>query len=82
MSKLRRIFIMLISGILSLLLLTSCNVTPGNNPAKTDEPEKPTEQPTPDEIMPGREFDDELPRVQPPENTHFHFEAVDTGRNV
>lgn len=82
MSKLRRIFIMIISGILSLLLLTSCTVTPGSTPANTDEPEKPTEEPTPDGIMPGREFDDELPRVQPPENTHFHFETVDTGFNV
>lgn len=75
----------LISLVLILVLaagcFAACNTDKGGDPTNNNPTEQPTEEPTPEGPDP-REFQDELPRVTPAENTHFHIDAEDTGFNV
>ena len=79
-----RFSIKLITLFLVLILaagsLAAC-VTKEGDPMKPIVTEEPTEEPTPEGPDP-REFQDELPRVTPLENTHFHMDAENTGFNV
>lgn len=77
MHKIRRLLIGLLSILLLLALLCSC--TAPVDPGSTDPTDPPEED---DVIMENREFDDTLPKAEPLANTHFHFEASDTGFDV
>ena len=77
MHKIRRLSIGLLSILLMLALLCSC--TAPVDPGSTDPTDPPEED---DVIMENREFDDTLPKAEPLADTHFHFEASDTGFDV
>ncbi len=87
-----RFSIKLISLLLVLVIalgtMIGCDSSKKGDPMNTDDPKatsqatpEPTEEPTPQGPDP-REFQDELPRVTPVSDTHFHIEAENTGFNV
>ncbi len=81
-----KILSLFLALVLAAGLFAACNTTnEGNDPMNTNNPSKPTEIPTEEPTPEGpdpREFQDELERVTPVANTHFHMEAEDTGFNV